>query len=113
MKKAIIAGASTGIVAGMILMGGNTALAESAELTNPFYAQSTSATGMHMMHRFNSLPKINSLAADLGLDPVLVREEINSGKTLKQVMQDHGIVLSQIDKAFSKKTSRNNKNWRK
>lgn len=101
MRKTILASAGTSIVAGMLLIGGaNTALAEGAEVIIPAYTQNSIATGMHMMHRWNSPRKINSLAVHLGLDPAKVREELKSGKTLKQILQENGIVLGQIQKAF-------------
>ncbi len=95
MKKAIIAGASSGIVAGLILMGsGNAALAETSDLSIPAYTQSTSATGMHLTHRWNSVGKAGAIASGFGLDKETVKSELKSGKTMKQILQENGIVLS-------------------
>lgn len=117
-KKTLIAGASSGIVAGLILMGSsNVAYAElnenSAQYT-PVYNQDTTGKGMHMMHRWNSKPKINSLAAVLGLDENEVRNDLKSGKKLKQILQENGIEPSQLEKAFeSKKNKRGGKMWKR
>ena len=103
MKKTIMAGASTGIVAGMILMGtAGSALADTSDHSIPSYAyaKETRATGMHMMHRWNSNTKAGTLAGHLGLDPNLIKQELKSGKTLKQVLQENGIVPGQLQKAF-------------
>ena len=99
VKKAIIAGASSGIMAGMILMGtSNVAFAETADLNVPGYTQSTSDTGMHMMRRWSSPKKMNTLAGTLGLTREEIRQELNSGKTMKQIMQEHGIDTTQLQK---------------
>ena len=101
MKKTLIAGASTGIVAGMILMGGaKTTFAETTDTSTPSYTQQENTKGMHMMHRWNSSTKASSLAAHLGLDPALVKQELKSGKKLKQILQENGIVPGQLQKAF-------------
>ncbi len=113
IKDSIMVGAGTGIVAGMILMGtGSAALAEGVETGVPAYSQNASNTGMHIMHRWNSPTKVSSLASSLGLDREAVREGIKSGKTLKQVLQDNGIVPSQIQKAFGEERG-HKKGWRK
>lgn len=97
--KAIIAGASSGIVAGMILMGtSNTVLAETSDFALPTYTQNTSYTGMHFMHRWNSPGKAGSLAGGFGLDKKIVKQELKSGKTMKQILQENGIVVEQSKK---------------
>lgn len=105
VKKALMASASGGIMAGMLIVGaGSTVYAEtSSDVQSLSYSQNSSATGMHLMHRWNSPAKINSLALDLGLDPNQVKEELKSGKTLKQILQENGIVPVQIQKAFKHK----------
>ena len=114
MKKTILAGASTGIMAGMIFMGtANTAFAESFDSTPTAYTQNTTITGMHMMHRWNGAAKAGSLGAHLGIDPNLVKQELKSGKTLKQILQENGIVPGQLQKAFeSSGKKRHNKTFR-
>ncbi len=115
VKNALIAGASSGIVAGMILMGSsNTALADSSDMstTLPAYSESTTLTSMHMMHRWTSPAKINTLAAQLGLDPQVIKQEINSGKTMKQILQDNGIVPSELQQAYGKTPPKGKKNWK-
>ena len=112
MKKTLLTGASTGIVAGMLIMGtANTALAENSEYLMPAYTQDSPATGMHIMHRWNSSAKINSLAASLGIDKIQINEELKSRKSLKQILQDNGIVPFQLQKAFENKR-KNNKSWK-
>ncbi len=117
MKNALVASASGGIMAGMLIVGSGTAFAETQDLTSPSYTQNTSITGMHMMRRWNSPSKVSALANHLGLDPDTIREEIKSGKSVKQILQDNGIVPEQLEKAFknSKKGMRQinkNRNFR-
>lgn len=104
MRRAIVASASGSIMAGMLFVGvGGTAYAETANDTFiPAYSQNTSTTGMHLMHKWNSPAKINSLASSLGLDPNTVKAELKAGKTFKQILQENGVVPAQIQKAFSK-----------
>ncbi len=101
VKNAIIAGASSGIVAGMILMGtSNVAFAETADLNVPAYTQNANDTGMHMMRRWNSPKGMNTLAGTLGLSRDEIKQELKSGKTMKQIMQEHGIDTTQLNKNF-------------
>ncbi|KND47679.1 MAG: hypothetical protein AB201_01955 [Parcubacteria bacterium C7867-006] len=101
MTKAIIAGASSGIVAGMILMGtSNVALAETADLSLPGYYQNAGDTGMHMMRKWNTPKGVNALAGGLGLTREEIRQELKSGKTMKQIMQEHGIDTTNLHKGF-------------
>ena len=98
VKKAIIAGASTGIVAGLILMGySNTALADTTDLSIPAYTQSTSDTGVHVMRKWNTPKGLNALAGMLGLDRDEIRNELKSGKTIKQIMQEYGVNPSDLN----------------
>ena len=114
MKKAVMAGASSGIVAGLLLMGSTSPVtAEAADYSVPAYTQSATTTGMHMMHRWNSPTKINALATSLGLDQTEVTAELKSGKNLKQILQENGIVPEQLGKAFSRSAHRiGSKNWK-
>lgn len=111
MKKALLAGASSGIVAGMFLVGSSTVFADTTtDYSVPAYTQNTSPSGMHMMRRWNGVSKVSGLANQLGLDPNVVRQELKSGKTVKQILQENGIVPGQIQKALISKKS--NKTWR-
>jgi len=102
MKKRLLAGASTGILAGMIFVAGNTVFADTNDLTTP-QSGSPAPSGMHFMHRFNSTTKAGSLATALGLDKTQIKQELKSGKTMKQILQEHGIVPDQLHKAFNRK----------
>ena len=113
MKKTLIAGASSSIVAGMLFVSGNTALAETETQITPPYAQNTSLNGMHMMRRWNSPAKVNALAGSLGLDAGEVTSELKSGKNFKQILQDNGIVPGQLQKALNVKKGAAKKYWRK
>jgi hypothetical protein len=113
MKRTLMAGAGTGIMAGMIFVSSNTALADTETQIVPPYSQNTSHTGMHMMRRWNSPAKVNALASSLGLDKEEVALELKSGKNLKQILQDNGIVPGQIQKALTTKRGSSNKNWKK
>lgn len=114
MKKAIMAGASSGIVAGLILMGpANTVRAETLEVATSTYSQNASTTGMHLMHRWNKPGGSNYLATTLGLNKDEVKAELKSGKTMKQILQDHGITPEEIQKAFVAKPHHKMKGWMK
>ena len=97
IKNRLIAGAKGGIITSMILMGAGSAFAQ----TNPDYvppAQTTrSMGGMHTMHRFNSTRRVVSLAKSLGIPEATVRQELKSGKTVKQILQEHGITMNELD----------------
>ncbi len=111
MKKAILAGASSGIVAGMILMGsGNTAYAETAERSLPAYTQNAPSLGMHMTHKWNSVGKAGAIAGGFGLDKDMVKAELKSGKTMKQILRENGIVLNHADRDGGHSSR---KGWRK
>lgn len=101
MKKKIWEGARGGILTSMILVGstigGNSALAQTLpDYVSPAVTAKT-ASGMHIGHRFNSRTKINSLVVQLGLNPNDVQRELHSGKTIKQILQDNGITMDQLD----------------
>lgn len=114
IKKAIFAGASSGVVTGLIIMGAtNTAFAETVDNSQPIYSQETRVSPMHMMRRWKSPKRAESLALNLGLDPEEVSQELRDGKTLKQVLQENGIDSSIIHKAFGNKKSQNKRMWKK
>ncbi len=108
MKKAILASASSGIVAGMLLVGSSTVFADTTDHSSQNYEQK-SYIGVHTMRRWNAPSKINALASNLGLDEDEVNESLKSGKTLKQILQDNGIVPDQIHKAFKNHRKNNRK----
>ncbi|MES2213431.1 MAG: hypothetical protein V4473_01150 [Patescibacteria group bacterium] len=109
VKKRILLGASSGILAGMMWMGSGTAYADTQDYSSPT-EQVSAPTGMHLMHSWNSTAKVGKLATSLGLDRGMVKKELKSGKTLKQILQEHGIVPDQLDKAF---TIKNKKSFKK
>lgn len=110
IKEKFIVGASGGLVAGMIFIGSaNTVLAET--ITRPGYSKVATTTGMHVMRRWNTRQKINSLVNTLGLDPNLVQEELNSGKSVKQILIDNGVDTSGLDKALNGHSR--HKSWKK
>lgn len=115
--KKVLVGASSGIIAGMFLMGVTTPYtAEAAELSDysvSSYSQNTGVVGMHMMRQWNSKSKIKSLVNSLGLDKEEVQAELKSGKTLKQILQENGIESSELHKAFSKRNKIRNRMWNK
>lgn len=113
MKKAIMAGASSGIVAGMILMGtGNVAIAETIDQSATAYTQNASDTGMHMMRRWNTPKGQTAVAGGLGLTRDQIKTELKSGKTMKQIMQEYGIDTTALKHASSRKGF-SGKGWRK
>ncbi len=97
-------------MAGMIFIGSaNTVLAEGADLNIPSYSESV-PSGMHVMHKWNSKSRISALASNLGLDQSYIDEELKSGKTVKQILQESGVDTTKLNKAFNKK---GNKSWKK
>lgn len=111
IRKNLLIGASSGLVAGVLFVSNASRVnAQVVDSYNPRTHQSSSVSGMHVMRRWNSKAKIGALASNLGLDPNIIQEEIKSGKTLKQVLQENGIDTNSLGKAFNKKS---NKSWRK
>jgi len=113
-KKAIWAGASTGVVTGLILMGStNTALAETVDSSIPTFTQEVKVSSpMHMMGRWKSARRAGNLAASLGLDPNEVKTEIKSGKGMKQILQEHGITPQELQGAFVGRKSQAKRMWK-
>ncbi len=112
IKDRFIVGASGGLVAGMIFMGSaNTLLAEGVDSATSKYQSIPSSTGMHLMRKWNSRSKIGALANNLGFDSSFVKEELKSGKNLKQILQESGLDTTQLDKAFNGKSR--HKSWKK
>ncbi len=110
IKDRFIASAGGGLVAGVLFMGtANIAFAESVNV--PSYTRVASTTGMHIMRRWNSRSRINSLAINLGLDPEVINNELKSGKSLKQILNDYGVDTSSLDKAFNAESR--HKTWKK
>ncbi len=109
IKERFIVGASGGLMAGMIFIGSaNTVLAEGADLKSSYSQSATS--GMHVMHKWNSKSRVNALASNLGLEQSYIDEELKSGKTVKQILQENGVDTTKLNKAFGKNK---NKSWRK
>ena len=98
--KRILAGASSGIAIGILLVGTSHVFAETTDYSGNAYEQNSAKVGMHMMHRWNSDTKAGKIAKQLGLDETQVKAGIKSGKSMKQILQDHGIVPGQLQKAF-------------
>ncbi len=97
LKKAIISGASSAIATGIILMGSsNVALAETLD---SHYSERSAPTGMQMMHHWNS----NGIAGTLGLNKDEIKQELRSGKTMKQILQQNNIVPSEVSQEFAPK----------
>ncbi len=99
IKKRFLAGASSSILASMLLFSSGHVYADTIEAPIPAYT-SRQESGMHMMHRFNSVTKINSLALQLGLNPEDVRAELSRGKSVKELLLDKGITGTELEKAF-------------
>ncbi len=110
IKDKFIASAGGGLVAGMIFIGtANTVLAETVR-SSPNYPKN-SVTGMHIMRKWNSKPRISALASNLGLDQGLVNEELKAGKSLKQILSENGLDAVSLDKAFN--SGSRHKSWKK
>lgn len=110
IKDRFIASAGGGLVAGMIFIGSaNTVLAETVNIQS--YSRMATTTGMHVMRRWNSRQRINTLVNTLGLDQSVIDEELKSGKNIKQILAENGVATSSLDNAFNAKSR--HKSWRK
>ena len=96
MKKIIWDSARGSILTGMIVMGAGTAFAQTPSDYVPPVQTSRNASGMHTMHRFKSQAKIQAVVSGLGLSRSTIKEELKSGKTIKQILQEHGITMDQL-----------------
>lgn len=59
------------------------------------------STGMGKHKAKLSNTQIASIATKLGLDPVAIQAEIDSGKTFQQILKTHNITPDQIRKVFT------------
>jgi hypothetical protein len=112
VKKAIVASASGGIMAGMLLMGAGDVYAKPSYSRE--FQSGVDSKGMHMLRNWNSLSKINSLANSLGLDKSKIKGDLKSGMGLKQILLSNGMVPDEIKplaKKHSKKSHRSNIGW--
>ena|SRR3989338_4947386 len=102
LGKRLLVGASSSIVAGLLIAGtASNVFADTTDYSpSSTYEQNAGETGMHMMHRWNSDTKAGTLAVQLGLNKEKIKQEIKSGKTVKQILQEHGIVPGQLQKAL-------------
>jgi len=99
IKNKFMAGARGGILTSMMLVGAASASASAqtvADYASPVQT-SRNTSGMHMMHRYNSKTKVSALVRGLGLSKETVRGELATGKTIKQILQEHGITMDQLD----------------
>jgi len=97
IKNKFMAGARGGILTSMMLVGAASASAQTvADYASPVQT-SRNTSGMHMMHRYNSKTKVSALVRGLGLSKETVRGELATGKTIKQILQEHGITMDQLD----------------
>ncbi len=101
MKKKIWETARGGILTSMILVGstigGSAAYAQSLPDSAASSVSSRTPSGMHVMHRYNSPAKINSLLTQLGLNSQAIKDELKNGKPLKQVLIENGIAIDELD----------------
>src|SRR4051812_39327131 len=95
MKMIIWDSARGGIVASMILVGAGTAFAQTAPDHRPSETSRT-ISGMHTMHRFNSRAKVGAVVKSLGLSRAAIKQELKDGKTIKQILQEHGITMDEL-----------------
>ncbi len=112
IKNVIWAGASTGVVTGLILMGTNVALAETVDSLPTFTQEIKVSSPMHMMRHWNSPKKASALATSFGLDPAEVAYELKSGKGMKQILQENGIPTEDLAKTFVGKKSMGKRMWK-
>ncbi|MFZ2522261.1 MAG: hypothetical protein WAX44_00235 [Minisyncoccia bacterium] len=98
MRKAVIASASGSLMAGMLLVGAGNVYAESLDALS--LVNKTELSGMHLMHKWDSVTRVSSIASRIGLDPEVLRKEIRSGKTMKQILQENGITPKDLGVAL-------------
>lgn len=100
LKNRLIPLAGGSIMAGMMLLGGSTVFADTIDQV-PAYSQKTVPSGMHMMRRWNSTVKVEALAKSLGLNSSDIKQELKSGKSLKQIILENGITPYELQSAFN------------
>jgi len=98
MRKKIIA--TGGIVTTLLIAGASTTFAHTATMSPHRFATSTSA---HIKNRVVPSPKLEEIALKLGLSVDDVKEELRSGKTPKQILEEQGVSQSEIKKIFRNK----------
>ena len=97
IKKRLLVGASSGVLASMLLFGGN-AYAQVATTDIPYKQMSVGKSNKHIGRRWNSASRITSLANQLGINSDEVRNELRLGKTPKQILQEHGVDTTELAK---------------
>lgn len=100
IKNRLIPLAGGSIMAGIMLLGGSTVFADTIDSQVPAYTQKIIPAGMHMMRRWNSSVKVGTLANALGLDSNQIKQELKSGKSLKQILLENGITPEELQIAF-------------
>ncbi|MCC2631279.1 MAG: hypothetical protein K0S38_1088 [Candidatus Paceibacter sp.] len=91
-KKKILATGT--VVTTLLLAGASVTFAQSAP------APTHSKSSFRAPH---ARPLLDDIAVDLGLDPEIIREELKTGKTPKEVLEEQGVSPSQIQKLFKDK----------
>ncbi len=114
IKKVIWAGASTGVMTSLILMGpSNAALAETIDNPTPTFSQEIKVSSpMHTMRHWDSPKKVGVLSTTFGLDPTEVTMELRSGKGMKQILQENGIPTEELGKTFVGRKSMGKRMWK-
>jgi hypothetical protein len=73
---------------------------KSHQLTMDQIRTALATTGFGKEHTKLTNTQIANIASKLGLDPLVIQSEINSGKTFQQIMKKHNITLSRLESAF-------------
>lgn len=103
MNKKLLASGSA--FATLLMVGAGTSFAQVPPTNSSATDQKHTPKGAwHFNHNFkpnsNSDAGMTMLATKLGLNADQVKQELQSGKTFKQILTDHGITQDQILKAF-------------
>lgn len=106
MNKKLLASGSA--FATLLMVGAGTSFAQVAPSNSSATDQKHTPKGAwHFNHNFkpnsNSDAGMTMLATKLGLNADQVKQELQSGKTFKQILADHGITQAQIQQAFGAK----------
>ncbi len=95
MKKVILATSSVVLVMALMMILSNPAMAEAEVGSVPQMGHQFKRAAEKLVKKHPSRV-IDSLALKLGLNAADMKQELNAGKTMKQVLEEHNITADQV-----------------
>jgi hypothetical protein len=95
-RKKILA---TGSIVTTLLLGSTSSALAQAPTVAPVQISRTH-TGIKFDYEPGSGPSLDTVAANLGISPEDFKEELRSGKTPKEILEDQGFTQTHIKKLF-------------